>query len=160
MTFPTYVAQLQSGTISQIALQRLSGCALFSNSTIQCWGKNTQGQLGNNSTTDSSIPVSVVNLQSGTISQIASGTSHSCALFANSTVQCWGGNASGQLGNNSSTDSSVPVSVVGLQFGTISQIALGNASSCALFSNSTVQCWVIIVMVSSGMGQRRVALFL
>jgi alpha-tubulin suppressor-like RCC1 family protein len=70
------------------------------------------GELGNNSTTNSSVPVQVQGLTSG-VKAIAVGSSHACALV-NNGFQCWGRNYNGQLGNNSTSDSRVPVQVTGL----------------------------------------------
>jgi alpha-tubulin suppressor-like RCC1 family protein len=52
-------------------------------------------------------------LLSGIVS-IAAGNSHTCALSATGAVYCWGYNPSGQLGNNSTMSSYVPVQVTGL----------------------------------------------
>ena len=77
------------------------------------WGYNNSGQLGNNSTTDSSVPVAVNTdgvLAGKTITAIDAGDAHTCAV-ADGKAYCWGCNAYGQLGNNSTTDSGVPVAV-------------------------------------------------
>jgi len=83
--------------------------------TAQCWGDNGNGQLGNNSTTNSSIPVSVSGITGFTAAttavSVSTGGEHSCALMADGTAQCWGSNGFGELGNNSTTNSPVPVSV-------------------------------------------------
>ena len=78
-----------------------------------CWGYNYHGQLGNNSTTDSSVPVAVdtdMVLAGKTVTAITAGEFHSCAV-AEGRASCWGYNYYGQLGNNSTTDASVPVAV-------------------------------------------------
>ena len=80
------------------------------------WGANGNGQLGNGSTTDSSVPVAVnvavgSALSGETVMAIAAGSGHSVALCADGTVAGWGANANGQLGNGSTADSSVPVAV-------------------------------------------------
>jgi alpha-tubulin suppressor-like RCC1 family protein len=103
--------------IASIAAGEDHTCALSTTGGIDCWGYNDYGQLGNNSTTDSHVPVQVAGvggtgLLSGTAT-IAAGGYHTCALSATGRIDCWGFNASGQLGNNSTTDSHVPVEVTG-----------------------------------------------
>ncbi|MDQ1457318.1 MAG: hypothetical protein QOH28_2938, partial [Actinomycetota bacterium] len=61
---------------------------------------------------------------------IAAGGTHSCALLANGTAKCWGSNASGQLGNGTTTNASTPVVVTGLT--TAVAISAGGTHSCAL----------------------------
>ena len=88
--------------------------ALGSDGTLAAWGENNGGQLGNNSTTDSGMPVAVV--QSGvlggkTLTSIVSGLRHHLALCSDGTLASWGSNTFGMLGNNSTTQSNVPVLV-------------------------------------------------
>jgi hypothetical protein len=77
-----------------------------------CWGNNDSGQLGNNSTTGSSTPVQVTGLTSGAIA-VSAGDASACAVLAGGAVSCWGSNQGGQLGNNSKTNSPIPVHVTG-----------------------------------------------
>ncbi|MCU0781292.1 MAG: hypothetical protein MUF04_09360, partial [Akkermansiaceae bacterium] len=88
--------------------------ALCSDGTLAAWGFNYYGQLGNNSTTDSKVPVAVVRngaLAGKTVTAIAATSSNSYALCSDGTLAAWGYNSEGQLGNNSTTTSSVPVLV-------------------------------------------------
>jgi alpha-tubulin suppressor-like RCC1 family protein len=99
-------------TISSISLGQDQSCVLFSDGTIKCWGDNWQGQLGDGSTTDSSIPVVVSGITNA--KSISLGSYRSCALLEDKTIKCWGGNGHGQLGDGSTTDSSIPVVVSGI----------------------------------------------
>jgi alpha-tubulin suppressor-like RCC1 family protein len=140
---------LNGKTIKLISLARDHTCAVASDDKAYCWGVDDLGQLGNNSTTNSSVPVAVntTGLLSGkTIKSISvsAGGWHTCVLASNDQVYCWGYNSSGQLGNNSTTNSSVPVAVntAGVLSGkTIKSISSGSDSVCAVASDDLAYCW-------------------
>jgi len=48
-----------------------------------------------------------------TVVQVVAGTNHSCARMSDGTARCWGLNSSGQLGDNTTTQRTAPVAVVG-----------------------------------------------
>jgi alpha-tubulin suppressor-like RCC1 family protein len=145
------------GGVTQIATGNAHTCALLSDGTVRCWGSNSAGQLGDGSTTSRSNPVQV--LASGTagtdpvvlggVTQIATGNAHTCALLSGGTVRCWGRGGDGRLGDGTTTDRSNPVQVLAsgtagtdpVVLGGVTQIAAGNAHTCALLSNRTVRCW-------------------
>ena len=116
--------------------------ALRNDGTVWAWGSNSNGQLGiNSSSSDSPVPVQVVNL-TGVIA-IAAGGDHSLAVRNDGTVWAWGANANGQLGNNSTTDSLVPVQVSasGAALSGILLVAAGDNHSLALRNDGTVLAW-------------------
>lgn len=116
-------------------------CAVTGAGGVECWGHGSSGQLGNNSTANSSVPVKVSTLSSG-VAAVVSGAAHSCALTTGGGVKCWGSNAFGALGNNATTNSSVPVNVVGLTSGVIAIATGGDAShTCAITSAHGLRCW-------------------
>ncbi len=65
-----------------------------------CWGSNSNGQLGDGTTTDRHAPVQVTGLPAKA-TQVAAGGRHTCALLTDGTVWCWGKGGNGELGNGS-----------------------------------------------------------
>lgn len=119
---------------------RSFSCALTSNGGVKCWGSNGSGQLGNNSSsTTTNIPQQVSGLSSGVL-QITSGGGHACALLANGSVQCWGLNGNGQLGNGTTANATTPTMVQNL-IGPVVKVSANNVSTCALLASGSVKCW-------------------
>ena len=98
-------------SFSQITIGYGHTCALTNEGKAYCWGWNGQGQLGNNSTTNSRIPVAVQMPAGVSFQSITAGVNHTCALTTTNQAYCWGLNNQGQLGNNSTTNSSIPLAV-------------------------------------------------
>jgi alpha-tubulin suppressor-like RCC1 family protein len=113
-------------------------CALKSDTTVWCWGRNGSGQLGDGTTTDRSRPVQVANL-TGVVSVDTGGNDFACALKSDETMWCWGSNGTGQLGDGTNTNRSRPVQVKDLTG--VTQMATGYGHACAVKSNGTVSCW-------------------
>ena len=94
------------------------------------WGWNNSGQLGDYTTTSRSSPVSVVGGFTNWC-QVSAGYAHTAAVRFNSTAWAWGGNTCGRLGDNTTTNRSSPVSIVG-GFTTWCQISAGCCHTAAI----------------------------
>ena len=114
-------------------------CALTTAGAVYCWGANTYGQLGNGTTTNSPTAVAVTALGSG-VTALSVGYYHTCVITSAGGAQCWGYNPYGGLGNGTSTNSSVPVSVSGLTSG-VTSIGAGLYSTCAVTVGGAAACW-------------------
>jgi len=121
--------------------------ALCSDGTLATWGYNYYGQLGNGTTTESRVPVRVNQsgvLSGKTVVAVAAGSYHSLALCSDGTLATWGYNRSGQLGDGTATENSVPVRVdqSGVLAGkTVVAISAGDEHSLALCSDGTLATW-------------------
>lgn len=96
-------------------------CVTLKDSTAKCWGLNSDGQLGDASTDTCTVsgagkyacnpnPTQVLGLINATA---IDGSGHGCALLTSGSVQCWGGNASGQVGNGTVSTTAALATVCG-----------------------------------------------
>lgn len=113
-------------------------CAVLATDGLMCWGSNSYGQIGNGENAMRLQPVDVVGMTNG-IRSIVSGGLHSCALTETGAVKCWGNNKYGQLGNNTTIDSTTPVDVWGLDHDVVA-ITAGGFHTCAAYHDE-VRCW-------------------
>jgi len=150
------VSALYGKTVVTIAAGFAHNLALCSDGTVVAWGRNDNGQLGNNTTTftGSYVPVAV-STNSGvsalcgkTVVAIAAGSGHSVALCSDGTLATWGANFYGQLGNNTTVSTTnVPVAVnttsgVSALYGKrVEAIAAGFGHTLALCSDGTIAAW-------------------
>ena len=114
-------------------------CTLLAAGGVMCWGRNSEGQLGDGSTENKSTPVSVSGLSSE-VTAISSGNFHTCALLVTGGVKCWGYNGEGQVGDGTTVNRITPIHVSGLTSGVLS-ISSGGNHSCALIESGDVKCW-------------------
>jgi hypothetical protein len=116
--------------------------ALTSGGTVEAWGENIDGQLGNGGPpTDLARAVKVKGL-TGAVA-VAAGEEHSLALLSDGAVMAWGDNGFDQLGQSDGIggigSSNVPVAVPGLA--SVTAIAAGSLFSMALLRGGTVDAW-------------------
>jgi alpha-tubulin suppressor-like RCC1 family protein len=129
---------LEAGVVS-IAAGGNHSCAVRSDGTLWCWGYNGYGQLGDGTLEERHSPVRVTALGSAVL-EVSAGRSHTCARKLDATLWCWGHNADGQLGDDTSIDHSLPLEVTELGTG-VAQVAAGVAHTCARKLDGTLRCW-------------------
>lgn len=141
---PVPVTGLSSGVVG-ITAGAAFNCALTHAGTVMCWGDNTTGDLGNGTTTDSDLPVEVLDVAgsaplSGVVA-ISAGQYFVCALTSAGAVLCWGDNAEQELGPEpSGFRTGLPNVVTGIPSG-MAAINTGAGFACALTSTGAAWCW-------------------
>jgi alpha-tubulin suppressor-like RCC1 family protein len=143
-------AGMPAGVVfSQVAAGGLMAFGIGTDGHVYSWGWNGTGSLGDGSTANSDVPVPLSTGAIGagvTIAQVAAGQEGGYALGSDGHVYDWGSNLFGDLGDGSTTDSSVPVQVVAGQIPagvSITAIGAGSASGYGIGSDDHVYAWGI-----------------
>jgi alpha-tubulin suppressor-like RCC1 family protein len=136
---PMAVSGLSSG-VTALAAGEYHTCALTTSDRVFCWGRNTEGQLGDGTTNNARTPVAVHGLGSNSVSAMDGGGYHTCAATAAGLVLCWGRNDEGQLGDGTTIRASIPVTVNGLSSG-LAAVAAGYMHTCGMTPAGAVVCW-------------------
>ena len=125
--------------VRQVGGGQLFSAALLADGTVETWGYDGQGQLGDGRTVQQfrTVPAPVPGL-SGVI-QIATGANHTLALRSDGTVWAWGYNAFRQLGDGTQTDRPTPFQIQGLSG--IVQVSAGDIDSFAVAADGSVFAW-------------------
>jgi alpha-tubulin suppressor-like RCC1 family protein len=134
---PTQVVGDWSTGVSAISAGDYHTCAIKTDGSLWCWGKNNYGQLGIGNTTSKNTPTRVGtdnNWQS-----VFAGGSHTCAIKTDGSLWCWGRNTYGQLGDGTNTDRNTPIRV-GTETGWVAAY-LGENFTCALKNDGSLWCW-------------------
>lgn len=141
-------------TVHEVAVGNGFACALLSDQTVMCWGRDDLGQSGQPSAGDVTCdgatpcrePTRVAGL--GNIAHVAAGGGSACAIaLGTGTVSCWGMNDHGQLGHSNAGESCpggvpcsrTPVPIAGLSG--VAQLAIGATSACSIDETGRVKCW-------------------
>lgn len=143
---PTETGEGAQTGIAEIVAGDFHTCARLENGTARCWGDNSEGQVGDDTTEDRTRPVLVSN-EAGTgpltgITQISAGYVRSCARLQDSTARCWGYTTYG--GITGETRPFVMLNEAGTgPLPGITQITAGFGSDpgCARMDDGTARCW-------------------
>lgn len=137
------------GGRSPFAAGELHTVLLKKDGTLQGWGYNNYGELGDDTEKKRLTPVEVKgpggkgNLEG--IIAISAGKAHTVALRKDGTVWAWGRNNKGQLGDGTDDDRKTPVQVKGPggkgNLGGIVSIAAGALHTVAVKDDGTVWAW-------------------
>lgn len=135
------------GLVTKVAVGQDHTCAILSNQTLKCWGNNSSGKLGYNSTTTVFAQNATAIQLGANVTDVALGSQHTCALLSTGKVKCWGNYkmvgrdvskniASGEVGSISIT--SAGEVALGAN---ATKISAGQAHTCALLETGNIKCW-------------------
>lgn len=141
-SIPVQVTHPSGVTFSSIHTEYRHTCALTSAGQAYCWGKNGNGQLGNNNTTTQYTPVAVQQPSGVTFTQIRTNWDNTCAVTSGGQAYCWGQNNRGQIGDGTVfTTRRTPVAVSQPSGVSLGAITNGGAFACGVDGVGQAWCW-------------------
>ena len=147
------------GNVVDIFAGSFHTCAILDSGAMRCWGRNDSGQLGYGDAQHRGDDESLTGLPDvdlpGTVRTVAAGAAHTCALMDAGTLRCWGHGRDGRLGygfrssgnpNYGDQSSETPVALPDIAISAepsiqVTDIAAGDAHTCAISSDGQVRCW-------------------
>ncbi len=138
---PTQLTSL--GTrVAKIAAGAHHTCAITTDGALSCWGDNRYGQLGTDDMNPRSMPTPVDATNLGTVTQVLTGGTFTCAIRSDASLWCWGGNQFGQLGTGDTNPRSSPVQVAPNLLGNrVAAASAGGDHACAITNDGAMWCW-------------------
>ena len=123
----------------QVSCNRYCVAAVKTDGTLWAWGMNFSGGLGDNTTIYRSSPVQTIAYGTNW-KQVSSGYPTMAAIKTDGTLWCWGGNGSGQLGDNTTVKKSSPVQTIasGTNW---KQLNCTGSSVAAIKTDGTLWSW-------------------
>jgi len=115
-------------------------CMVRMSGEVYCWGDNAFGQIGDGSMTDRLTPTRVMGLPSDII-EVALAGYYTCALSASGSVWCWGNNADGQLGDETTTTPRLEPVRAASGIDDARRIAASGPTTCVIREDRCVYCW-------------------
>jgi alpha-tubulin suppressor-like RCC1 family protein len=137
-TSPVQITTVATGWTS-IAAGVYHSVALKSDGTLWAWGNNSNGQLGDGTTTDHHTPEQIGSDTNWVAVAVGSQSYHTVALKADGTLWAWGLNSIGQLGDGTATDQHAPEQI-GSDTNWVA-VTVGNGHTMALKADGTLWGW-------------------
>jgi len=123
-----------------VAAGSLQTYALADDGSVYAWGATDLGRLGIDTEATFVAQPTIVAGLSGPVAAVEVGTAHACALLKDGTVECWGDNRFGQLGDGTTVSRFQPAPVTGIDEA-VTELAAGDAFTCAVTATGSVVCW-------------------
>ncbi len=135
---PQQVLISTGSTFTKVSKGYKHTCGIRSDQKLYCWGFNTNGSVGDNTTTNRALPVAVD--AATNYIDVSAGTSFTCGITSTGVLKCWGLNTNNSVGDNTTTQRNAPVVVnSGTSYKALAQAS--HYTMCAITSADDLKCW-------------------
>ena len=125
----------------EIGTSNFHTCVITNLEKLKCWGSNSSGQIGDGTQTLRTTPTTVGLGLDEVPTKVALGEYHTCIILNDGTLECWGNNYYGQLGDGTRTRRPTPTTIsLGTNLYAV-KISAGNQHTCAVLNDGMLRCW-------------------
>lgn len=121
-----------------VACGRDHTCGIKTNGNLWTWGRNNEGQLGDNTTTNRITPITIFS-SSLSWKDVEGGTAHTVAIQTDGTIWGWGRNVEGQIGDGTNTQRNAPTRIGSAN--DWKQISCGGYQTSAIKKDGSLWVW-------------------
>lgn len=114
-----------------------STCRITDEATVECWGGNDLGQIGDGTFENRLSPTPVVGLSD--VVEVSVGANHACARTTAGRLYCWGNNHSQQVSAHAPLAQPLPFLISELS--DVVSVSAGWGFTCAVTADGSVWCW-------------------
>ncbi len=107
--------------------------AIKTDGSLWTWGSNSEGQLGDSTTTSKFSPVKIMD----NVAAVSAGYYHTAAIKTDGSLWTWGGNSSGALGDGTTTNKSSPVKIMD----NVAAVSAGYCHTAAIKTDGSLWTW-------------------
>ena len=132
-----YTFVYEAPTWVEVSAGANHSCGILDDGSLWCWGNNSSGELGVGDSDQRDMPTRVGDALWQTV---AAGGQHTCGVQVDGSLWCWGSNGAGQVAPEASGTHSFAPQRVG-DDANWTQVAVGDAHSCAIDSDFGLDCW-------------------
>lgn len=125
------VVTREAATPTKLVVGAHAACTVMSDTSVRCWGANSEGQLGDGTTRDSATPVAP-NLRG--VKDLVLGDDFACALIDDTSVVCWG-----QIGFGKGRRTLAPAAAPGVR--DVTRIFAVGGAACGSEKSGALVCW-------------------
>jgi alpha-tubulin suppressor-like RCC1 family protein len=132
------VIDLGGAKATSVAASDSTSCASLESGGVKCWGRGTNGELGDGNSASSVAPVDAT--IGGFAREVVQSSYSFCALMDGGGVKCWGVGSAGTTGSGSTDEQPIPVGV-DLGGNQAVSISAGYSKVCVLTQSAEIWCW-------------------
>lgn len=110
-------------------------CAVGVDDSLRCWGRNSDGQLGDGTSTRRVLPTVI---EPSGVSAVSAASTTTCAVMHSGALRCWGYASNWRFPTDGGTTSTVPVELID---GGVAKVVSSTNHSCLLTKGGGYGCW-------------------